>query len=97
MRAGRRYVPPAPGMMASRVSGSATVVVDPKMRKCVVRASSRPPPNAGAASADIVGIGRFDIDVNVLLNDLRKFAVLLNSASLLLRMGISKPMLTLPV
>jgi hypothetical protein len=76
MSAGRRYVPPAPGMMASRVSGSATVVVLAKMRKCVVRASSRPPPNAGAASADIVGMGSCEIEVRVPRRVVRKFAVL---------------------
>jgi hypothetical protein len=63
-------------MIASRVSGSATVVVDAKMRMWVVRASSRPPPNAGAASADIVGMGSCEIEVNVPRRFVRKFAVL---------------------
>jgi hypothetical protein len=76
--AGRRYVPPAPGMMASRVSGSATVVVLPKTRMCVVRASSRPPPNAGAARADIVGMGSVEMEVKVLRREVRKLAVLKN-------------------
>jgi hypothetical protein len=52
------------------------VVVDAKMRMCVVRASSRPPPKAGAARAEIVGMGSCDIDVNVPRNVVRKFAVL---------------------
>lgn len=63
-------------MMASRVSGSATVVVDAKMRMCVVNASSSPPPNAGAASADIVGMGNWDIEVKVPRSEVRKFVVL---------------------
>lgn len=75
MRAGSRYVPPAPGMIASRVSGSATVVVDAKTRRCVVRASSRPPPNAGAARADMVGMGRVDMEVKVPRREARKLAV----------------------
>jgi hypothetical protein len=79
MRAGRRYVPPAPGMMANRVSGSATVVVDAKMRMCVVRASSRPPPKAGAASAEIVGICNCEMDVKVPRRVVRKFVVLYSS------------------
>lgn len=69
-------MPPAPGMIASLVSGSATVVVEPNTRMCVVRASSRPPPNAGAARADIVGIGRFWIEVRVPRREVRKLEVL---------------------
>jgi hypothetical protein len=76
INAGRRYVPPAPGRIARRVSGSATVVVEAKTRICVVRASSRPPPNAGAASAEIVGIGSCEIDANVPRNVVRKLDVL---------------------
>lgn len=82
MSAGRRYVPPAPGMIANRVSGSATVVVEAKMRKCVVKASSRPPPKAGAARAEIVGMESFDIEVNVPRSDLRKLAVLCSRSAL---------------
>ena len=63
-------------MIASRVSGRATVVLDAKMRMCVVSASSRPPPKAGAASAEIVGIGRREMDVSVPRREARKFAVL---------------------
>lgn len=76
INAGRRYVPPAPGIIASRVSGSATVVLLAKTRMCVVSVNSRPPPNAGAASADIVGMDRCEIDVNVPRREDRKFAVL---------------------
>lgn len=63
-------------MMAKRVSGSATVVVVPKTRMCVVRASSRPPPNAGAARAEMVGMGRFWIEVRVPRREVRKLVVL---------------------
>ena len=63
-------------MIANRVSGSATVVFDAKMRICVVRASSRPPPNAGAASAEIVGIASCEMEVKVPRRFVRKFAVL---------------------
>lgn len=76
IKAGRRYVPPAPGRMARRVSGRATVVVDAKTRMCVVRASSRPPPKAGAAKAEIVGMGNCDIDANVPRSVVRKLDVL---------------------
>jgi hypothetical protein len=69
-------------MIASRVSGSATVVVEAKTRMCVVRASSRPPPNAGAASAEMVGIESCDIDVRVPRNVDRKFAVLFQLSAL---------------
>jgi hypothetical protein len=63
-------------MIARRVSGSATVVVEPKTRMCVVRASSRPPPKAGAARADMVGMGSCDIEVRVPRKVVRKFVVL---------------------
>lgn len=63
-------------MIAKRVSGSATVAVDAKMRICVVRASSRPPPKAGAASAEIVGMESCEIEDRVPRNVVRKFAVL---------------------
>lgn len=82
MSAGRRYVPPAPGMMARRVSGSATVVLEPKTRRWVVSASSRPPPNAGAASAEMVGMGRCEMDVKVLRRVVRKEDVLVTVVSL---------------
>ncbi len=54
-------------MMARRVSGRATTAVDAKMRRCVVRASSRPPPKASEESAVSVGIGRAEMDVKSLL------------------------------
>lgn len=63
-------------MIANRVSGRATVVLDEKMRMCVVRASSRPPPKAGAASAEIVGMGRCEIEARVSRREDKKFAVL---------------------
>jgi len=63
-------------MIASRVSGRATVVDEAKTRMCVVRASSRPPPNAGAASAEMVGTGSWEMDANVPRSEVRKFAVL---------------------
>lgn len=69
-------MPPAPGMIASRVSGRPTTVVEPKTRRCVVRASSRPPPYAGAARAEMVGMGRREMEVRVLRREVRKFAVL---------------------
>jgi len=75
IKAGRRYVPPAPGRMARRVSGRATVVVDAKTRMCVVRASSRPPPKAGAAKAEMVGMGNCDIDANVPRSVVKKLDV----------------------
>ena len=63
-------------MMANRVSGSATVAVEANTRMCVVRASSRPPPKAGAASAVIVGMERLAMEAKVPRRDFRKFAVL---------------------
>lgn len=63
-------------MMAKRVSGRATVVLAANTRMWVVRASSRPPPNAGAARADIVGMGSWEIEVRVPRSVVRKFAVL---------------------
>lgn len=77
IKAGRRYVPPAPGMMPSRVSGRATREVDPNTRKSVVRASSRPPPKAIEAMAVIVGIGSSEIFVKVLRRRARKASVLI--------------------
>jgi hypothetical protein len=63
-------------MIASLVSGRATVVFEAKMRICVVSASSKPPPKAGAARADMVGIGSREIEVNVPRREARKLAVL---------------------
>ena len=55
---GSLYVPPAPGRMASLVSGSATSTLLEKSRRVVVSANSRPPPKAGAWTADRVGMGK---------------------------------------
>jgi hypothetical protein len=74
--AGRRNVPPAPGMMANLVSGNATVDEDPKTRKVVVRASSRPPPNATEEIAEMVGIRRREMRVNVSRRRVRNCFVL---------------------
>jgi hypothetical protein len=52
------------------------VAEDAKTRKCVVRANSRPPPNAGAARAEMVGMGSCDIDANVPRNVVKKLDVL---------------------
>jgi hypothetical protein len=52
-------------MIANLVSGSATVDVEPKTRKVVVRASSRPPPNATEEIAEMVGMGRRERRVKV--------------------------------
>ena len=53
-------MPPPPGIIASRVSGSATVAVEPKTRKLVQRASSRPPPKALLEIAEIDGMGSWE-------------------------------------
>ena len=64
IRAGRRYVPPAPGMMARfAVSGRARTASAAKTRKVVERASSRPPPKAEEEIALMVGMGRFEMEV----------------------------------
>ena len=76
MSAGSRYVPPAPGMMPKRVSGRATCAVEAKTRMWVVRASSRPPPNASEARAVMVGMGSREMEANVPLRSARKAAVL---------------------
>lgn len=76
MRAGRRKVPPAPGMIARRVSGRPTVAVDARTRKLVQRASSRPPPKAVELMAEMVGMGRVERRVKVARRDLRKAATL---------------------
>ena len=73
---GRRKVPPAPGMIARRVSGRPTTAVLAKMRKWVVRASSRPPPRAREDIAVMVGIGRVVIVVNVKRSFARNSVVL---------------------
>lgn len=74
--AGRRYVPPAPGRMARRVSGSPTCALDERTRKWVASASSRPPPRAREEMAEMVGIGRAESDVRVVRRLRRNAAVL---------------------
>lgn len=76
IKAGRRKVPPAPGMMPSRVSGRPICAVEAITRKLVQRASSRPPPSAIDDTADMVGIGRRERAVKVLRRLERKAAVL---------------------
>lgn len=58
MRRRSRYVPPAPGMMARRLSGMPTVAAAEKTRKVEARASSRPPPSAMEDIAEMEGMGR---------------------------------------
>lgn len=65
IRAGSRKVPPAPGMMASLVSGSPTMDVEPKTRSVVQSPSSSPPPRAVDEMAEIVGMGRLASSVKV--------------------------------
>ena len=69
-------MPPAPGMMPRRVSGRPTVALELRTRKCVERASSRPPPRATEEIAEMVGMGRLDSDVKVLRRFVRNSAVL---------------------
>lgn len=69
-------MPPAPGIMPSRVSGSPTCAVDAKTRMFVERASSKPPPRAMEEIALIVGTGRAERAVNVPRRVERKAAVL---------------------
>jgi len=63
-------------MIANLVSGNATRDVDPKTRKVVVKASSRPPPNATEEIAEIVGMGRRERRVKVSRRRVRKCFVL---------------------
>lgn len=69
-------MPPAPGMMASRVSGRPTMAEEPKTRKCVHRASSRPPPRAREEMEEMVGMGRVERLVNVVRRVVRNWFVL---------------------
>jgi len=69
-------VPPAPGIIPSRVSGSPTTALELRTRKWVERASSRPPPRAMEEIAEIVGIGRAESEVRVVRRLRRKAAVL---------------------
>ena len=63
-------------MIARRVSGRPTVAVEERMRRCVERASSRPPPKAAPPTAEIVGMDRLLRDVKVWRREVRKEAVL---------------------
>lgn len=69
-------MPPAPGIIPSRVSGRPMVALDERTRKCVERASSRPPPRARDEIADMVGIWRLERDAKVPRRLLRNWAVL---------------------
>lgn len=62
--------------MASLVSGSPTVALDPNTRKVVHSPSSSPPPNAVEDIAEMVGIGKVDSSVNVDRRSLRNCFVL---------------------
>ena len=68
-------MPPAPGMMPSRVSGRATRALDAKTRNVVVRASSSPPPNAREETALMVGMGSLASVSNVPRSKVRKSRV----------------------
>lgn len=70
-------MPPAPGMMPSRVSGRPMVAVVAKMRRVVARASSKPPPRAGAERAVRVGRGREERVERVVRRVVRKWVTLL--------------------
>jgi hypothetical protein len=52
------------------------VADEARTRKSVHRASSRPPPKAELATAEIVGMGRVERRVKVLLSFVRKAATL---------------------
>lgn len=86
-------MPPAPGMMASLVSGNATVAVELKTRKLVLRASSRPPPNALLDIAEMDGIGSWDRRVNVPRSFARNTATLEIMYQYLYALSYSRPSL----
>lgn len=69
-------MPPAPGMMPSRVSGRLMVALEARTRKVVLRASSKPPPRAREEMALMVGMGRAEREVRVLRRVWRKWLVL---------------------
>ena len=54
---GSRCVPPAPGMMPSRISGWPSRALSPATRRSQHSASSQPPPRAYPVTAAIVGLG----------------------------------------
>jgi hypothetical protein len=68
--------------MARRVSGRPTVAVEARMRRCVVRASSRPPPRAREEMALMVGMGRVERRVKVVRSEARKVTVLVETVSI---------------
>eukprot|EP00213_Chloropicon_mariensis_P001614 CAMPEP_0197482526 /NCGR_PEP_ID=MMETSP1309-20131121/55989_1 /TAXON_ID=464262 /ORGANISM="Genus nov. species nov., Strain RCC998" /LENGTH=113 /DNA_ID=CAMNT_0043025045 /DNA_START=71 /DNA_END=412 /DNA_ORIENTATION=- len=65
---GSLCVPPAPGMIASLVSGSPTTASWLPTLKSHARASSNPPPSAMPSSAAIVGTGILCIAWKALLS-----------------------------
>lgn len=58
-------MPPAPGMMPSRVSGRPMTALVDRTRRWVDRASSRPPPRASDEMAEMVGMGSEAREVKV--------------------------------
>ena len=76
IRCRRRYVPPAPGMMARRVSGRPMVAEAVMRRMFVARASSRPPPRATEEMQERVGMGRAESVFSVERRLWRKLFVL---------------------
>ena len=69
-------MPPAPGMIASRVSGRPTSALALKTRNVVERASSRPPPRATEETDVSVGIGRAEMRFSVERREVRNWFVL---------------------
>src|SRR5262249_51081567 len=65
MSRGSRWVPPAPGMMPSRISGWPSWAPSPATRKSAHSASSRPPPSAYPVTAATTGLPILATAVNV--------------------------------
>ena len=61
---GSRWVPPAPGMTPSRISGWPSFALSPHTRKSAHRASSQPPPRAYPVTAAMTGFGMRATAVN---------------------------------
>ena len=61
---GSRWVPPAPGMMPSRISGWPSLALSPATRRSQHRASSQPPPSAKPVTAAMTGLGMRATAVN---------------------------------
>ena len=55
----RRWVPPAPGMTPSLISGWPNFALSAAMMKSHIMASSQPPPRAKPATAAMIGLRRF--------------------------------------